>query len=55
MSTLQQTQASGTEETLISRLVKLRDRIIRAGISVVVVFLGLIYWAPDIFGPLARP
>jgi sec-independent protein translocase protein TatC len=33
----------------------LRDRIIRAGLAVVVVFVGLVYWAPDIFRLLARP
>jgi sec-independent protein translocase protein TatC len=51
----QQTQSEGTEETFISHLVELRDRIIRAGIAVIVVFLGLVYWAPDIFKLLARP
>jgi sec-independent protein translocase protein TatC len=51
----QQTQSEGTEETFISHLVELRDRIIRAGISVIVVFIGLVYWAPDIFKLLARP
>ncbi|HEY1997417.1 twin-arginine translocase subunit TatC [Paraburkholderia sp.] len=55
MSDPQQTQSEGTEETFISHLVELRDRIIRAGIAVVVVFLGLVYWAPDIFRLLARP
>jgi sec-independent protein translocase protein TatC len=43
------------EETFISHLVELRDRIIRAGASVIVVFIGLVYWAPDIFKLLARP
>jgi sec-independent protein translocase protein TatC len=51
----QQTQDEGTEETFISHLVELRDRIIRAGLAVVVVFVGLVYWAPDIFRLLARP
>ena len=50
-----QTQSEGAEETFISHLVELRDRIIRAGIAVIVVFLGLVYWAPDIFKLLARP
>jgi sec-independent protein translocase protein TatC len=45
----------GPEETFISHLVELRDRIIRAGISVIVVFVALVYWAPDIFRLLARP
>jgi len=51
----QQNRDEGTEETFISHLVELRDRIIRAGISVIVIFLGLVYWAPDIFRLLARP
>jgi sec-independent protein translocase protein TatC len=51
----QHTQNEGTEETFISHLVELRDRIIRAGLSVIVVFIGLVYWAPDIFRLLARP
>ncbi|EIF29493.1 twin arginine targeting protein translocase subunit TatC [Burkholderia sp. Ch1-1] len=55
MSDPQQTQNEGTEETFISHLVELRDRIIRAGLAVVVVFVGLVYWAPDIFRLLARP
>lgn len=45
----------GTQETFISHLVELRDRIIRAGIAVVVIFVSLVYWAPDIFRLLARP
>ncbi|NPT56803.1 twin-arginine translocase subunit TatC [Paraburkholderia elongata] len=55
MSDPQQTQDEGTEETFISHLVELRDRIIRAGLAVIVVFVGLVYWAPDIFRLLARP
>ncbi|WP_133651093.1 twin-arginine translocase subunit TatC [Paraburkholderia flava] len=55
MSDPQQTQTESNEETFISHLVELRDRIIRAGISVIIVFVGLVYWAPDIFKLLARP
>jgi sec-independent protein translocase protein TatC len=51
----QKSQDEGTEETFISHLVELRDRIIRAGLAVIVVFVGLVYWAPDIFRLLARP
>jgi sec-independent protein translocase protein TatC len=51
----QHTTDEPVEETFISHLVELRDRIIRAGISVIVVFIGLVYWAPDIFKLLARP
>ncbi|CAB3689803.1 twin-arginine translocase subunit TatC [Paraburkholderia rhynchosiae] len=55
MSDPQKSQNEGTEETFISHLVELRDRIIRAGLAVIVVFVGLVYWAPDIFRLLARP
>ncbi|HEY4805348.1 MAG TPA: twin-arginine translocase subunit TatC [Paraburkholderia sp.] len=55
MSDPQQKLEEGSEETFISHLVELRDRIIRAGIAVIVVFVGLVYWAPDIFRLLARP
>jgi sec-independent protein translocase protein TatC len=41
--------------TFILHLVELRDRIIRAGISVIVVFLGLVYCEPNILRLLARP
>jgi sec-independent protein translocase protein TatC len=51
----QKSQDEGAEETFISHLVELRDRIIRAGLAVIVVFVGLVYWAPDIFRLLARP
>ena len=55
MSDPQHKQNEGPEETFISHLVELRNRIIRAGISVIVVFVSLVYWAPDIFRLLARP
>ena len=55
MSDLQQINDEPVEETFISHLVELRDRIIRAGASVIVVFIGLVYWAPDIFRLLAHP
>lgn len=43
------------EESFISHLIELRNRIMRAGIAVIVIFVGLVYWAPDIFRLLARP
>ena len=43
------------EDTFISHLIELRDRIIRAVTAVIVVFVALVYWAPDIFRLLARP
>lgn len=43
------------EETFFSHLVELRDRIIKAGAALLIVFVGLIYWAPEIFHLLAKP
>jgi len=43
------------EESFISHLIELRNRLIRAGLAVIIVFVGLVYWAPDIFRLLARP
>jgi sec-independent protein translocase protein TatC len=51
----QQIKDGSVEETFMSHLVELRDRIIRAGVSVIVVFISLVYWAPNIFRLLARP
>lgn len=51
----QHNHKEGTEETFITHIVELRDRIVRAGISIIVVFIGLVYWATDIFGLLIRP
>jgi sec-independent protein translocase protein TatC len=51
----QQPKEEPVEETFISHLVELRDRIMRAGAAVIVVFVSLVYWAPDIFKLLARP
>ncbi|MBP0594092.1 twin-arginine translocase subunit TatC [Paraburkholderia sp. LEh10] len=48
-------QTSEAEQSFISHLTELRDRIIRAGASVIVAFLALVYWSPDIFRLLARP
>ncbi|WP_233889280.1 twin-arginine translocase subunit TatC [Paraburkholderia flagellata] len=55
MSELQHISDEPVEETFISHLVELRNRIIRAGASVVFVFMGLVYWAPNIFRVLAHP
>lgn len=55
MSDDKQIPEGGTEETFISHLIELRNRIIRAGVAVIVVFLSLVYWAPDIFRLFARP
>jgi sec-independent protein translocase protein TatC len=46
---------SDVQETFISHLVELRDRLIRALGAVLVVFLCLVNWARDIYTLLAAP
>jgi len=41
--------------SLMSHLVELRDRVVRMVVSVLVIFLGLFYWANDIYVYLAEP
>ncbi len=43
------------QESFISHLVELRDRLIRALVAVLVIFLGLVNWARDIYSLLAAP
>ncbi len=43
------------QETTISHWMELRQRLIRAGLSVLLIFFSLVYWAPQIFHLLARP
>lgn len=43
------------QETFISHLVELRDRLIRALLAVVVVFICLFPWAKDLYTVLAQP
>jgi len=49
------TQDSGLQETFLSHLFELRDRVIKAALAIIVVFIGLVYWAPDIFHLFAQP
>ena len=46
---------SDQEDSFISHLVELRDRLLRAVVAVVVVFVGLMPWAGDIYDILAHP
>lgn len=46
---------SDHEDSFISHLVELRDRLLRAVVAVVVVFVGLMPWAGDIYDILAHP
>ena len=41
--------------SLMSHLVELRDRVVRMVLAVLVIFLGLFYWANDIYVYLAEP
>ena len=43
------------EEGFVTHLVELRDRLMRAAGAVIVCFLALVYWAPDIYSALANP
>ncbi|AMP36462.1 MULTISPECIES: twin-arginine translocase subunit TatC [Ralstonia solanacearum species complex] len=51
----QDSPEDGAQETFISHLVELRERIVKAGAGVLLIFLGLVYWAPDIFNLFSRP
>ena len=46
---------SEQQETFIAHLVELRDRLLRAVVAVVVVFVCLMPWAGDIYDILAHP
>ena len=43
------------QESFISHLVELRDRLIRALVIILIIFLGLVNWARDIYTLLAAP
>jgi sec-independent protein translocase protein TatC len=43
------------QETFISHLVELRDRLIRSILAVIIVFLCMVNWARDIYSLLAAP
>jgi sec-independent protein translocase protein TatC len=43
------------QDTFISHLIELRNRIIRALLAFILVFLGLFHWANDIYTLLAQP
>src|SRR5258705_13434816 len=43
------------QDTFISHLVELRDRLLRAILAVIVVFLCLFYWARELYALLAKP
>lgn len=45
----------GIQETFLTHLFELRDRLIKSMAALLVVFLGLVYWAPDIFHLFSKP
>ena len=47
--------AVSKEEGFVTHLVELRDRLVKAAAALIIVFLGLVYWAPDIYTVLATP
>ena len=49
------TVGEGLQETFLSHLFELRDRIIKASLAVIIVFVSMVYWAPDIFHIFAQP
>ncbi|NMG48852.1 twin-arginine translocase subunit TatC [Azoarcus communis] len=46
---------SETQETFIAHLIELRDRMLRAIVALVIVFVCLMPWAGDIYDVLAKP
>ena len=46
---------SNTEDTFISHLIEMRDRLLRAVSAVAVIFICLFPWAQDIYALLAKP
>lgn len=55
MSQSTQDTSSEKDMPLLSHLLELRDRLLRMVIAVIVVFVGLIYWANDIYLMLSAP
>ncbi|SNT03500.1 sec-independent protein translocase protein TatC [Noviherbaspirillum humi] len=48
-------QASGATDTFISHLVELRNRVMKAGVAIILVFVCLMPWAGTIYDLLAQP
>lgn len=46
---------SGLQESFLSHLYELRDRVVKSAIAIIVVFVSLVYWAPDIFHLFSQP
>ncbi len=48
-------QDESQQETFISHLVELRQRLVKAVAGIILVFVSLVYWAPLIFNLFAAP
>ena len=46
---------SDAEDTFISHLIEMRDRLLRAILAVVIIFICLFPWAQDLYALLAKP
>jgi len=46
---------SNGEDTFISHLIEMRDRLLRAVLAVVIIFICLFPWAQDLYALLAKP
>ena len=46
---------SGIQESFLSHLFELRDRVVKSALAIILVFVCLVYWAPDIFHLFAQP
>ena len=44
-----------SEDTFMSHLIELRDRLLRSILAVLIVFLCLFYWARELYTLLAQP
>ena len=44
-----------SEDSFITHLIELRDRLLRAGLGIVIIFVCLFPWAQDLYALLARP
>lgn len=44
-----------TQDTFISHLIELRDRLLRCILAVALVFFTLVFWAKDLYALLAKP
>ena len=49
------TEDAGVQESFLSHLFELRDRVVKSVLAIIVVFVSLVYWAPDIFHLFAQP